>query len=71
MSGPFPYKKDGSVFKNKEGRLPEGSYKEYTVDTPGARNRGARRIVIDEETGRTYYTDDHYQNFIQIDPNRR
>ncbi|EBH9555974.1 hypothetical protein EPM56_23680 [Salmonella enterica subsp. enterica serovar Cerro] len=71
MSGPFPYKKDGTAFKNKEGRLPEGNYKEYTVDTPGARNRGARRIVVDQETGRAYYTDDHYQNFIQIDPNRR
>ncbi|MGB6142711.1 MAG: ribonuclease domain-containing protein, partial [Rhodanobacter sp.] len=43
---------------------PRGYYHEYTVETPGARNRGARRIV----TGGTppevwYYTDDHYRSF--------
>jgi RHS repeat-associated protein len=66
-NGPFPYKKDGTVFKNKEGRLPpEGDYREYTVDTPGAPNRGTRRILVDQKTGRTYYTDDHYKNFVEI-----
>jgi len=69
--GPFPHKKDGTIFRNKEGRLPEGNYREYTVDTPGAPNRGTRRIVQDVDTGRTYYTDDHYQNFIQINPAKR
>jgi len=68
--GPFPYKKDGTVFKNREGALPKGNYREYTVDTPGASNRGARRVVRDVDSGRTYYTDDHYRNFIQIDPKR-
>ncbi|WP_459991794.1 RHS repeat-associated core domain-containing protein [Methylosoma difficile] len=70
-SGPFPYKKDGTIFRNDEGRLPEGNYREYTVDTLGASNRGIRRIVQDADTGRTYYTDDHYKNFTQIDPKRR
>ncbi len=70
-SGPFPYKRDGSIFKNKEGRLPEGNYREYTVITPGKSNRGARRIVRETETGKTYYTDDHYRNFVQIDPTKR
>lgn len=65
--GPFPYRQDGVVFGNREGRLPEqprGYYHEYTVNTPGASNRGTRRII----TGGTpplvyYYTDDHYETF--------
>jgi len=46
--GPFPYDKDGAVFGNRERafpRQPRGFYHEYTVRTPGARNRGARRII--------------------------
>ncbi|MEU1624664.1 ribonuclease domain-containing protein [Streptomyces sp. NPDC020096] len=63
--GPFPYPKDGVVFGNYENVLPRerrGYYHEYTVPTPGARDRGARRIVTG--TGHeTYYTDDHYRTF--------
>jgi hypothetical protein len=44
-------------------------YREYTVNTPGAKDRGARRIVRGKG-GETYYTDDHYRNFIQIDPRK-
>lgn len=66
----FPHKRDGITFKNREGKLPEGYYKEYTVDTPGASNRSARRIVRDQNTGNTFYTDDHYKNFTQIDPKK-
>src|SRR5262247_1540122 len=43
--GPFPYAKDGSVFSNREGRLPQragGYYREYTVETPNSPDRGAR-----------------------------
>jgi guanyl-specific ribonuclease Sa len=69
--GPFPYKKDGTVFQNREGVLPAGNYREYTVDTPGAAGRGQRRIVMDQDTGRTYYTDNHYGSFVQIDPTLR
>jgi RHS repeat-associated protein len=69
--GPFPYKKDGTIFMNKNGRLPEGNYREYTVDTPGASNRGERRVVQNTDTGKTYYTDDHYRNFTQIDPAKK
>ncbi|MCF5227436.1 hypothetical protein GIW32_29015, partial [Pseudomonas syringae] len=69
--GPFPYKQDGTIFRNKEGKLPEGDYREYTVDTPGANNRAKRRVVQDASSGRTYYTEDHYDNFIQVDPIRR
>ena len=40
--------KDGTVFGNRERLLPlkeRGWYREYTVRTPGSRDRGARRIV--------------------------
>ncbi|AZQ70988.1 MULTISPECIES: ribonuclease domain-containing protein [Streptomyces] len=63
--GPFPYDKDGTVFGNYENRLPKqtrGYYHEYTVPTPGARNRGARRVITGEHSER-YYTGDHYQTF--------
>ncbi len=69
--GPFLHRKDGTAFRNKEGKLPCGDYREYTVDTPAAANRGTRRIVVDQNTGRTYYTDDHYDSFILIDPSRK
>lgn len=75
--GPFPHAKDGVTFGNYEGMLPKqrrGYYREYTVPTPGARNRGARRIVCggssDEWAARhpaaCYYTDDHYVTFRRI-----
>jgi ribonuclease T1 len=65
--GPFPYRQDGGVFQNREGRLPRqarGYYREYTVDTPGLGHRGARRIVTGGQPPREYYyTDDHYGSF--------
>ena len=66
--GPFPYDKDGSVFGNREALLPKrerGHYREYTVRTPGARDRGARRIIAGRD-GEYYYTDDHYRTFRRI-----
>jgi ribonuclease T1 len=63
--GPFPYKKDGVVFGNFEHRLPlheRGYYREFTVRSPGARDRGARRIILGK-AGELYYTDDHYETF--------
>ena len=65
--GPFAYARDGSVFGNREKTLPlrrRGYYREYTVPTPGARDRGARRIVAG--AGEYYYTDDHYNSFRRI-----
>ena len=65
QGGPFPYSKDGTMFYNREGQLPnkpKGYYHEYTVKTPGASNRGARRIVSGAD-GEYYYTDDHYRTF--------
>lgn len=73
--GPFPYQKDGTVFGNRERQLPSkprGYYREYTVKTPGARNRGARRIVCGgqppTQPAACYYTDDHYSSFRRIEP---
>jgi ribonuclease T1 len=65
QGGPFPYAKDGVVFGNYEKLLPQqkrGYYHEYTVRTPGSRDRGARRIVTGQD-GEIYYTDDHYKSF--------
>lgn len=66
--GPYPYRQDDSTFFNREGILPSqrrGYYREYTVPTPGSRDRGARRIVAGAD-GDRYYTDDHYDSFAQI-----
>jgi len=72
QGGPFPYGKDGTVFGNRERLLPpakRGFYREYTVPTPGSRDRGARRIVCGGPS-RTphacYYTADHYASFRMI-----
>lgn len=72
--GPFPYEKDGSVFGNRERALPgqkRGYYREYTVKTPGERDRGARRIVCGGPATTPevcYYTADHYDTFRRIAP---
>lgn len=73
--GPFASRKDASVFGNFERSLPSaprGFYREYTVATPGARNRGARRIVCGGEPptapSACYYTADHYASFQHIVP---
>lgn len=68
QGGPFAYERDGAVFKNYERVLPKrarGYYREYTVKTPGSRNRGARRIVCGP-LPECYYTADHYQTFKSI-----
>lgn len=74
--GPFVSRRDGIVFGNREGllpRQPRGYYSEYTVPTPGAADRGTRRIVAgrgaagDVRTSNEYYfTNDHYQSFRRI-----
>ncbi|WP_372828286.1 ribonuclease domain-containing protein [Polaromonas sp.] len=73
QGGPFRYDKDGSVFGNRERILPasnRGYYREYTVQTPGERSRGARRIVcggfVPTVPDACYFTDDHYASFRRI-----
>lgn len=74
QGGPFPYDKDGSVFGNRERLLPvhkRGYYREYTVKTPGSRDRGARRIICGGAPTRPdacYYTENHYGSFRRIVP---
>lgn len=69
--GPYPHRQDGSVFGNREGRLPDrprGYYREFTVETPRLGHRGARRIVAGGRPPEAcYYTDDHYESFRQFD----
>lgn len=69
-SGPYPYRQDDGIFGNRERLLPprpSGTYREYTVETPGSPDRGARRLVIAD--GRdVYYTDDHYASFRFVVP---
>ncbi len=71
--GPFPYSQDGVVFGNRERHLdrqPRGYYHEYTVPSPGARDRGARRIVCGgtrlTEPDACFFTEDHYNSFHRI-----
>ena len=70
QGGPYPYRRDGVTFQNREGRLPDapsGFYREYTVTTPGSRDRGARRIISGGRPPNVfYYTDDHYRSFRRI-----
>lgn len=72
--GPFAHEKDGVVFGNRERLLPihkRGYYREYTVKTPGSRDRGARRIVcggVPQTPDACYYTADHYASFSKIVP---
>ena len=74
QGGPFPHEKDGVVFGNRERQLPakkRGFYREYTVTTPGARNRGVKRIVCGgpaKTPNDCFYTADHYASFRRIVP---
>ncbi|GHF14242.1 hypothetical protein GCM10017786_54920 [Amycolatopsis deserti] len=71
QGGPYPYEQDGTVFGNREGLLPacaSGYYHEYTVETPGSDDRGARRIVTGS-AGEYFYTADHYASFDLVDVN--
>ncbi len=67
--GPFPYSRDGVVFENREERLPTRArsyYHEYTVPTPGRRDRGPRRLIVGR-SGEFYYSDDHYRSFRRVE----
>jgi ribonuclease T1 len=70
QGGPFPYRQDGSVFKNREVRLPSrqaGFYREYTVPVPGEHDRGPRRLITGG-AAELYYTGDHYVTFVAVNP---
>lgn len=66
--GTFQYRQDGVTFQNRERLLPAepgGYYREYTVSTPGAADRGARRLILGRH-GELYYTPDHYRSFLWV-----
>ena len=68
--GQYPYRQDGSTFQNREGILPArdvGFYREFTVETPGSPDRGARRLVVGDDAA-VYYTADHYDSFSFVGP---
>jgi len=78
--GPFEHRQDGATFQNREHRLPpqpQGYYREYTVETPGSRDRGARRIIAggglpgDSPPIEYFYSDDHYRSFRRFTPRVR
>ena len=55
----------GDRFGNYEGAVPEAEGRTYTecdIDTAGADERGAKRIVFSND-GLIFYTEDHYQTF--------
>ncbi len=67
--GPFPYRQDGGVFGNRERRLPahpSGWYREYTVETPGSDDRGARRLITGDDGRLLFWTADHYASFAVV-----
>ena len=72
QGGPFPYSKDGVIFGNRERMLPKqarGYYHEYTVRTPGSRDRGARRLIVGgapQSSNELFYTADHYASFRRV-----
>lgn len=70
--GPYAHPQDDGVFQNREGQLPSrprGYYREYTVETPGSHDRGARRIVTGgQPPTEFFYTDDHYDSFRRFNP---
>jgi len=64
---PLPGYIGGRRFQNREQRLPQGYYREYDVNPKiRGRARDAERIVIEQDSGRAYYTGDHYRTFMPL-----
>lgn len=64
---PLPGYVGGHEFQNREHRLPPGHYREYDVNPKiRGRARDAERIIIEQDTGRAYYSGDHYRTFMPM-----
>ncbi|MGC3973952.1 MAG: ribonuclease domain-containing protein [Nitrospira sp.] len=64
---PLPGYVGGRNFQNRERVLPRGRYREYDVHPKvSGKNRGAERIVINQASGKAYYTADHYRSFVPM-----
>lgn len=62
------HRNDGTVFANREGRLPKqprGYYTEWVVRTAGLRGVGPQRLITGQQ-GEVFYTPDHYETFIRV-----
>lgn len=66
---------DGGIFGNRERLLPRqasGYYREYTVEAPGQRFPGPRRLItggqakLGAEPTIWFYTADHYESFCEL-----
>ena len=69
--GPYEYRQDGGVFQNRERLLPSqprGYYREFTVETPGSRDRGARRLITGGDPPRRVFL--HRRPLPQLPPLR-
>ena len=67
QGNPPPGYVGGRPFQNRERRLPRGRYREYDVNpTVPGQDRGPERLVIEQRTGKAYYTHDHYRTFVPI-----
>lgn len=65
---PDPHWRDGSVFRNNEGKLPKretGYYKEYVYRENESDSVGRERVVVGRD-GDVYYTEDHYETFTKV-----
>ncbi len=56
----------GDRFGNREGLLPTGSWLECDIDTEDRDSRGAKRLVFNLEDGLYYFTNDHYESFVEV-----
>jgi ribonuclease T1 len=64
---PRPGYVGGREFHNRERRLPAGRYREYDVHPRlSGQDRGPERLVVEQSTGRAYYTGDHYRTFVPL-----
>jgi ribonuclease T1 len=64
---PLPGYVGGREFHNRERRLPAGRYREYDVHPRiKGQDRGPQRLVVEQTTGRAYYTGDHYRTFVPL-----
>ena len=66
----LPYRHDGTVFSNREHRLPnrpKAYYREFVHPTPGLRGPGPQRLVRGA-AGELSYTPDHYATFTPLNP---
>lgn len=62
------HRNDGSVFQNREGKLPRkpnGYYHEFVVPTPRENGPGPQRLILGE-AGEVFYTYDHYKSFQRL-----